>query len=96
MVSTTIGAEGLDFVPGKEILVADDPAAFAGHVVELLRNPGRRKAMGEAARKRVWRDYDITALERSIAGAFQSLQQSIPTEAGKAQLAPVGQGESAC
>jgi glycosyltransferase involved in cell wall biosynthesis len=96
MVSTTIGAEGLDFVPGKEILIADDPAAFARSVVELLRDPARRKAMGEAARKRVSRDYDVTALERSIADAFQSVQQSIRTEAGRAQLAAVGQGESAC
>lgn len=96
MVSTTIGAEGLDFVPGEEILIADDPAAFAGNVVQLLRDPARRKAMGEAARKRVSRDYDMTALERSIAGAFQSVQQSIRAKAGEAQLAPVGQGESAC
>jgi glycosyltransferase involved in cell wall biosynthesis len=90
MVSTTIGVEGLDFVPGREILIADDPAAFAGNVVELLCDPARRKAMGEAAHNRVLQDYDVTALERSIAGAFQSLQQSIGREAGKAQLAPVG------
>ena len=90
MVSTTIGAEGLDFVPGKEILIADDPAAFAGNVVELLRDPARRKAMGEAAHNRVLQDYDVRALERAVAGAFQSLQQSIRTVAGKAQLAPVG------
>ncbi len=96
IVSTTIGAEGLDFVPGKEILIADDPAAFAGNVVELLRDPARRKVMGEAARKRVSRDYDVTALERSIAQAFQDLQQSIRAKAGKALLGPLGQGESAC
>ena len=90
IVSTTIGAEGLDFVPGKEILIADDPVAFAGNVVELLRDPAWRKAMGEAARKRVLQDYDVKALERSIASAFQGLQQSISTDAGKAQLAPVG------
>ena len=96
MVSTTIGAEGLDFVPEKEILIADDPAVFARNVVELLRDPARRRGMGEAAHNRVLRDYDVSALERSIATAFQSLQQSIRREAGKAQLAPVGQGESAC
>ena len=45
--------------------------------MQLLRDPARRKAMGEAARKRVSRDYDMTALERSIAGAFQGVQQSI-------------------
>lgn len=90
MVSTTIGAEGLDFVPEQEILIADDPEVFARNVVELLRDPARRKAMGEAARKRVLRDYDITALERSIAGPFQRLQESIRAEAGKTHMASVG------
>jgi polysaccharide biosynthesis protein PslH len=89
IVSTTIGAEGLNFVPGEEILIADDPAAFATNVVESLRNPARRKAMGQAARNRVVQDYDVKALERSLAGVFRSLQQSIVTEAGKA-LTPVG------
>ena len=90
MVSTTIGVEGLDFVPGQEILIADDPAAFAGNVVELLRSPARRKTIGEAAHNRVAQDYDVKALERSIASAFQGLQPSIAAEAGTAQLAPVG------
>jgi hypothetical protein len=58
-------------------------------VVESLRNPARRKAMGQAARNRVVQDYDVKALERSLAGVFRSLQQSIVTEAGKA-LTPVG------
>jgi polysaccharide biosynthesis protein PslH len=89
IVSTTIGAEGLDFVPGEEIVIADDPAAFATNVVELLRSPARRKAMGQAARNRVVQDYDVKALERSIAGVFRSLQQSIGMEAGTA-LAPAG------
>lgn len=95
MVSTTVGAEGLDFVPGREISIADDPAEFARNVIELLRDPARRKTMGEAARRRVLEDYDVTALERSIAAAFQGLQQAIGEEAGKTQPVPVGQGEVA-
>jgi glycosyltransferase involved in cell wall biosynthesis len=90
IVSTTIGAEGLDFAPGEEILIADDPATFARNVVELLRNPARRKAMGEAAHSRVAQHYDVRTLERLIAGVFRGLQPSTGREAGKAQLAPVG------
>ena len=29
MVSTRVGAEGLDFVNGEEIIIADEPLAFA-------------------------------------------------------------------
>ena len=90
MVSTTIGAEGLDFDPGREILIADDPVSFARNVVDLLHDPARRKALGEAARKRVRQDYDITALERAVASALENLRQSIDAKAGKRQMATVG------
>ena len=89
IVSTSIGAEGLDFEPGKEILIADTPAIFARDVIELLRDPARRKMLGEAARNRVLQDYDRTALERSIMNALESLEQSIGTGAGKSHLASV-------
>jgi len=90
MVSTSIGAEGLDFEAGKEILIADDPVAFARHVVELLRDPARRKSLGEAAKNKVVSAYDRRSLERSVARALASLEQSIGSEAGRRQLAPVG------
>jgi len=96
MVSTSVGVEGLDFVPGREILVADDPTAFARDVVQLLRDPARRRAIGEAAHNRVLQNYDLTALERTITSAFQKLQDSINAEAGKTPPVPVGEGEFAC
>jgi glycosyltransferase involved in cell wall biosynthesis len=77
MVSTTIGAEGLDFVPGREILIADTPREFADRVVELLRDPARRRSLGQAARRRVAADYDLIALERSIEHALSTLKGSI-------------------
>ncbi|MGA3315844.1 MAG: glycosyltransferase [Candidatus Korobacteraceae bacterium] len=90
MVSTSIGVEGLNFEAGKEILIADDPVTFARHVVELLHDSARRKTLGEAARNKVVHEYDRMALERSVASALASLEQSIGTEAGKSQLASVG------
>lgn len=36
VVSTTIGAEGLDVVHGESILIADDPTEFAKHVAHVL------------------------------------------------------------
>jgi glycosyltransferase involved in cell wall biosynthesis len=76
MVSTSVGAEGLDFVPGKEILIADTPEQFAASIVELLRDPVRRRSLGEAARRRVVANYDLRALERSIEVAVNTLKSS--------------------
>jgi glycosyltransferase involved in cell wall biosynthesis len=39
VVSTSIGAEGLDVVRGESILIADDPEEFALHVVRLFQDP---------------------------------------------------------
>lgn len=75
MVSTTIGAEGLDFQSGRDIFIADDPEEFADRVIELLSNPQRRKELGEAAKKRVLQDYDMRALRRSLENALAAIPQ---------------------
>lgn len=52
VVSTTIGAEGLDFRHGKEILLADDPDDFAKACLDLLSNSEKADEMGCRARLR--------------------------------------------
>ena len=49
VVSTTVGAEGLPLTSGKEILIADTPAAFAESVVSLLANPDTAREYGTRA-----------------------------------------------
>jgi len=51
IVSTTLGAEGIDATPGQDILIADDPAAFAAAVIRLLDEPPLAAQIGVAARK---------------------------------------------
>jgi glycosyltransferase involved in cell wall biosynthesis len=49
VVSTSVGAEGLDVTDGRDIVLADDPSAFAEAVVMLLRDPERRRNYERAA-----------------------------------------------
>ena len=37
-VSTSVGAEGLEVLSGKEIMIADEPSIFLNHCIELLEN----------------------------------------------------------
>ena len=53
VVSTTIGAEGLDVADGEHIVLADDPASFADAVIALLRSPERAAAIGRSAAEHV-------------------------------------------
>ncbi len=70
MVSTRLGAEGLNFVDGSEIALADEPAAMAAAIANLLERPRERAAMGAAARWRVEREYSFEALRSSLRKAL--------------------------
>lgn len=70
VVSTTLGAEGLDFRDGQEIVLADEPAPFAEAVAGLLRDRRRRTALGQAARKRVEAQYTVTTLRHRLRQAL--------------------------
>jgi len=49
VVSTTIGAEGLDVHHGQDILLADDAPSFADSVIALLTDEEKRKRFESAA-----------------------------------------------
>ena len=68
VVSTTVGAEGLDVTHGEDILLADDSAGFAESVTNLLRDASRRETLGRAAAALAAR-YDWSV----IAGRFEEV-----------------------
>jgi glycosyltransferase involved in cell wall biosynthesis len=49
VVSTTVGAEGLDVHHGRDIVLADDPRSFAQAVIMLLRDRELRRRYEKAA-----------------------------------------------
>jgi len=51
IVSTTLGAEGIEAVPQRDILIENEPAAFADAVNQLLANPDRAAEIGQSARR---------------------------------------------
>jgi len=51
IVSTTLGAEGIEAAPGRDLMIADDPQGFAAAVVRLLQDPAAGARMGGAARR---------------------------------------------
>lgn len=57
VVSTSLGCEGLAVEPGKHLLLADEPEAFAQSVIELLNSPEKRRTLGIAGRALVEAEY---------------------------------------
>jgi glycosyltransferase involved in cell wall biosynthesis len=50
VVSTTLGAEGLGAVPGRHLLIADDPSDFASSVLRVLDEPQLAVQLGREGR----------------------------------------------
>ncbi|HKF42388.1 MAG TPA: glycosyltransferase [Thermoanaerobaculia bacterium] len=70
VISTRVGAEGLGFEPGSEILLADEPEEFATTVARLLSDPDSRRSLAAAARRRVEATYDWRAAGAVLARAL--------------------------
>jgi glycosyltransferase involved in cell wall biosynthesis len=51
IVSTSIGAEGLEYTNNENILIADDEISFAKKIIYLMSNPQKRMELGLNARR---------------------------------------------
>ena len=70
VVSTSIGAEGLDLTPGKHLIVADTPADLAKALVESIRCPDSIRSMAEEGRRIVAERYDWDVLADKLEQAW--------------------------
>ena len=78
VVSTTVGAEGLDVHHGEDIVLSDEPREFASSVVRLMKEHEFRKRVGAAA----------TALARNygwpiIAAKFAQILEAVTRPSAK-------------
>ena len=71
VVATRLGAEGYPVTSGRELILADTPETFATAVVDLLRDPGRRAALGRSARHFVRQGYDWQVLIPWLVSAYR-------------------------
>jgi sugar transferase (PEP-CTERM/EpsH1 system associated) len=58
IVTTGMGADGIDLTAGQEAVVADTAQDFAGQVVALLNDPARRRTLAQQGRRFVEENFD--------------------------------------
>ena len=66
VVSTTIGAEGLDLKPSRDILIADTPEDFALACIQLAFDDELRQRIAESGRKRFSELYEADRVQRKM------------------------------
>jgi polysaccharide biosynthesis protein PslH len=89
VVSTALGAEGLEAAAGRHLLIADDPAEFARAVVRVLDEPALAGELGREGRALAEERYSWRGASRALEGFFRRLlaRRSAPLAATGAHQA---------
>jgi polysaccharide biosynthesis protein PslH len=74
VVSTRLGAEGIEAADGREILLADDATQFAARVVQLLDDRELGSKMGLAARRLVESRYAWPGIQERVRAVYSRLE----------------------
>jgi len=73
VVSTSIGAEGLDVVAGEHLLIADTPETFSAAIQRLCNDVALRRRLASEARARVLDLYDWRVCAPKVLEAMEQL-----------------------
>ena len=73
VVTTSIGAMGLEAETDTELLIADTPETFAERVIHLIENPDIRRNLADAGRKRVEASYDWQVLVNRLEQVYDRI-----------------------
>jgi glycosyltransferase involved in cell wall biosynthesis len=73
VVSTTIGAEGINVTNGKNIMLADDPDAFFDAVRKCVEDEAFCSNIGRNAKELIKTDHDNKKLITKLEGFYQSI-----------------------
>jgi polysaccharide biosynthesis protein PslH len=78
IVSTRIGAEGIDVVDGRSALLADEPADFAEQVERVLSDSALARALGDEARELAVSRYSWPALVKGLEALYEDALRRPP------------------
>ena len=73
VVTTSIGCEGLEAIDGENVLIRDDPKAFARAILDVLSNASLRRRLGRAGRATVERLYSWDRIGDGLIDTYLTL-----------------------
>lgn len=78
VVTTRVGAEGMDLEDGATAMIADSPNAFAEAVVRICSDPQLHGRLSEAGRVHVRRRWGMPTVEGQLIEAIESVRRMRP------------------
>lgn len=76
VISTTVGAEGIDHEPDENILIADTAAAFTEQIDRILTNPKLVETIGDKAVKLIHQRHNNSRIIKDLVGFYSSLPKA--------------------
>ena len=73
IVSTSIGAEGLNISNGENILISDDPQEFADSILRLQNDLNLVRKIGKNARKFICKNYHWEIIGKKLNKIYNEL-----------------------
>ena len=80
MVSTSVGAEGIEAEPGTHLLIADSPEEFAESVHQVLKDPVFAASLATNARAMVRGRYDWSMIGSRFTELVEELARGTGNE----------------
>ena len=77
VVSTTVGAEGIEVTHGRDILLADRPDDFSMRILALMTDAALRRRIATAARELAGSRYDWNGIVRGLEGVYERRNASL-------------------
>lgn len=71
VVTTTCGAQGIPYVDGQHLLIADTPEQFAAQIERCVADPSMRLLLGTNARRLVADTYSTELLTRKLIAFYE-------------------------
>ena len=73
VVSTTVGAQGIDYIDGEHLLIADSPEAFAMQVKRCIDSPDYGREIGAAAARLIHDNYNTATLTARLIAFYNRI-----------------------
>ncbi len=73
IITTTVGAEGINYENGQHLLIAKDARSFADAVVKLCNDRDLRESLGKNARLLIAKEHDNRVLMQKLTGFYSEL-----------------------
>jgi len=74
IITTSIGAEGIPYTSGKDLIIADSGKDFSKAIIELLNNTSQKQNLQLAARKLAEQTFDYKVIASQLINFYNSIK----------------------